>query len=65
MTLEQWTESNQVRAQDFDKPTYEPMKIVADRSYANRSELWHLSDYFVTSVEAGSIWLAKRKTPKE
>ncbi len=60
-TLEQWTEKNGVRAMPFDKPGYDPMMTVRDRDYPDRVGLWHLSDYVVTSCEAGTIWLALRR----
>lgn len=62
MTLQEWAEKNDAGVRDFNKPTYEPMKTVADRSYPDRVGLFHLTDYVVTSVEAGTIWLAKRKS---
>lgn len=65
MTLEEWTETNQIRAKVFDKPGYLKMMTVGDRSYPNRSELWNLSDYVVTSVEGGSIWLAPKALKEE
>lgn len=61
MLLAEWAEKNGTQPGDFNKPGYEPMKTVVDRSYADRFGLFHLSDYVVTSVTGGTIWLAKRK----
>lgn len=60
-TLAEWTERNNISVQTYDKPGFAPMRMVADRpNLPNRAELWRLSDYFVSSVEGGTIWLAKR-----
>lgn len=61
MTLQEWAEKNDAFVRDFNKPTYDPMKTVADRKYPDRPGIFHLTDYVVTSVEAGTIWLAERK----
>lgn len=60
-TLAEWAEQNNARVHDYNRPGFDPMKTVADRpDLPNRTELWRLSDYFVSSVEGGTIWLAKR-----
>lgn len=61
MTLEEWAEKNNAGVRDFNKPGYDPMKTVSDRSYPDRPGIFHLTDYVVTSVSAGTIWLAKRR----
>lgn len=61
MTLDQWAEQNGTKPYEFNKPGYDVMMTVPDRSYPDRVGLWHLTDYVVTSVTGGTIWLAKRK----
>jgi protease II len=63
MTLSEWAEQNNAVVRDWIKPTYDPMKTIIDRDYPDRWGLFHLTDYVVTSVEAGTIWLAERKNP--
>lgn len=60
MTLREWADTNNVNPRVFDKPGYDRLMTVIDRSYPNRADLWHLDDYVVTSVQAGTIWLAPR-----
>jgi hypothetical protein len=36
---------------------------IAYANYEQFADLWHCSDYVVTSVAAGCVYLAKRKGP--
>lgn len=60
MTLAQWaTKYNVVVNQGFfmqDRCQYVPMFI----NHCDYWELYHLEDYLVSSVQAGTVWLVKR-----
>jgi len=59
MTLAQWLEKSPVVGKVYDKGVYTiPDQLPDDL----RRELWNLSDYRVSSVTGGSIWLTKKKT---
>jgi hypothetical protein len=40
-------------------------KVVPDFEHDNRWMLWRLTDYVVTSVSGGSIWLSPRRAETE
>lgn len=65
MTLQEWCEKNGEVARLFDKPGYSKMQTVADRTRSRDAswDLYHLEDYVVTSVQAGTVWLAPKRVP--
>ena len=63
MTLQEWADKNNVGVSTWQKEGYDEFKLIADRSYPTRFDLFRLIDYVVTSVEGGTIWLKKRNNP--
>jgi hypothetical protein len=61
MTLAEWAEANGTLPHEFNKPGYDKLMTVYDRQFPDRPGLWRLSDYVVTSVTGGTIWLAPRR----
>ena len=59
MTLNEWKQK-----WDYVVTTHSSgaMVLPDDLVCGARSELWHLSDYVVSSVTGGSVWLIKRET---
>lgn len=55
-TLHEWCLANHVTAYEHGTGAY----YIPDRDYANRWELFHLSDFVVSSVRAGTIWLVRK-----
>lgn len=55
MTLNIWQERNNVKATPFREAMYLPDDV------PNRESLWSLTDYRVSSVSCGTIWLMPRK----
>jgi len=57
MTLQEWsTKFNVVVNQHPNGASYVPITI----NNSSYMELWHLSDYLVSSIQAGTIWLVPR-----
>lgn len=57
MTLNQWVEKNQIVAVRCGHA-----RIVRQENNSNRSQLWKLSDYKVSGVNSGLIWLVRNPT---
>ncbi len=55
-TLNGWAEANKIGLIPYGE-----CMTVPDQDYPDRSGLWALADYVVTSVTGGTIWLAPRK----
>ncbi len=64
MTLKSWCEKTDILATHPTTETAE-LSVVIDQTDANRSHLWKLSDYIVTSVAGLVIWLSPRIKPAE
>ena len=67
MTLREWCDANNCNPAPWVHDGYNPMMVVnAIRvNSSNGWDLYHLSDYFVSANEAGSVWLAKRPSCTE
>jgi hypothetical protein len=60
MTLAEWTEKSPIVPQ-LHKDGFSVWVAYLGSSDPIYRELWRLSDYRVTSVAAGSIWLVPKK----
>lgn len=60
MTLNEWCDKNKIVAMTHPNGA----KYVPEQDYGPlRTELWHLDDYHVSSVVAGTVWLVKKHPP--
>lgn len=63
MTLQEWLDLDGQPYRRVDDPAkHAPAACIPDGSnLVDRWGLWHLTDYRVTSVTGGAIWLMPRK----
>ena len=63
MTLREWSEANGILA---THPTTErgAVSVVVDINHPQRSDLWVLSDYHVSTVSGPVIWLVPKYFPR-
>ncbi len=57
MTLAQWAEKSPYRVSMHSSGC---MVTAWNPSYVGYGDLFHLSDYVVSSIEAGTVWLVSR-----
>lgn len=62
MKLQDWFDSNNL---NLDACRRGLAVVLMDSGYPNRSELWNLTDYRVSSVRGGAIWLMPNLTSTE
>jgi len=62
MTLAEWSESTGILP---TTPTTESgaVSVVIDHEHQNRAQLWHLTDYAVSSVSGVVVWLVPKGEP--
>ena len=60
MTLKQWAEKQPYRVGFKGPETCGSAWIPDGSGLVDRSEAWHLEDYAVCSVIAGSVWFVRR-----
>jgi hypothetical protein len=58
MTLNEFCEVNKIVSHPHGEYG---TRYIPDRQYPNQWDLSHLSDFIVSSVVAGTIWLIKRE----